>query len=147
MRPYSTKTEELQLIGKLSNIHSKKNWQLPHLEMLILNTFGFWKSERVKIDLSRCLIVLVNALMDRSTCLDALATDGIVRDPKQSLSHPLGMVVPMGGTTIPNGWDVVSSIFFCLACMCHRETTTLVAYTTFTVAYTTFLAHYQLVTS
>ena len=66
MRPYSTKTEDLQLIGKLSNIHPKKNWQLPHLEMLILDTFGFWKSERVKIDLSRWLIVLVNALMDRS---------------------------------------------------------------------------------
>ena len=97
MRPYSTKTEELQLIGKLSNIHSKKNWQLPHLEMLILNTFGFWKSERVKIDLSRCLIVLVNALMDRSNCLGACN--------RWYSSRPQTIVVPPVGNGCPNGWD------------------------------------------
>ena len=69
-------------------------------------------------------------------------------------------LVPTGGTFCPNGWDNAFSISLHCLYVCHRETTTLVtyttftvtyttftvAYTTFTVSYTTFLPHYQLVT-
>ena len=35
----------------------------------------------------------------------------IACDRKRLLSHPLGLVVPTGGTTSPNAWDVSSSVF------------------------------------